>query len=239
MDTPLNIVVVEDHEALRNITVKALLSMGHDVVGIDCAEALADEIGARTIDLLVLDLNLPGENGISLAQRLRTTQPDVGIIMLTARKEIADKLAGYKSGADIYLTKPTSVEELGGAVQALARRIKIQTRQSPAVLLDLSTLTLQSSTASIQLSAHEAGMLVSFTRTADQRMEHWQLMALFEAPDTASETGAGADYNKNTLEAKIARLRKKLIQAGAVDQPLRAIRGQGYQLCIQLTVNGF
>ena len=238
MDTALNIVVVEDHEALRNITVKALRSMGHHVMGIDCAEALTDEIGACTIDLLVLDINLPGESGLSLAQRLRTTQPEVGIIMLTARKDIADKLTGYDSGADVYLTKPTSVEELGAAVQALARRIKGHARQSPAILLDLATLTLKSATASVQLSPLEAGMLTTFTRAVNQRLEHWQLMALFETSDSASEMEVSADMNKNTLEAKIARLRKKLIQVGGSEQPLKAIRGQGYQLCTKLTVNG-
>lgn len=224
MDTRLNIVVVEDHEALREITVRSLCAMGHDVHGVDSAEALVDALRIRTIDLLVLDLNLPGESGISLAQRLRTTQPQIGIIMLTARNQIADKLAGYDSGADIYLTKPTSVEELGAAVQALARRMHRLAPAAAVLVVDQAALVLRGPAQAVGLSALEARLLVAFTRAPDQRLDHWQLMAMSE------------DLKKNTLEAQITRLRKKLVQAGADEQPVKAIRGQGYQLCVRLTV---
>ncbi|PQA76664.1 transcriptional regulator [Rhodoferax sp. TS-BS-61-7] len=222
MDTRLNIVVVEDHDALREITVKSLRGMGHDVRGADSAEALVDEIGVRPIDLLVLDLNLPGENGISLARRFRAAQPHVGIIMLTARNQITDKLAGYDSGADIYLTKPTSVEELGAAVLALARRIKHPKPDMADLLLDQAALTLRGAQQVVGLSALEAGLLAAFTRAPEQRLDHWQLMAMSE------------DLKKNTLEAQITRLRKKLVQAGAGEHPVKAIRSQGYQLCVRL-----
>jgi len=224
MDTRLNIAVVEDHDALREITVKSLRGMGHEVLGADSAEALVDEIGARSIDLLVLDLGLPGEGGISLARRLRAAQPHLGIIMLTARNQITDKLAGYDSGADIYLTKPTSVEELGAAVLALARRIK-QAASGPADLqLNQATLTLCGPQQTVGLSALEVGLLAAFTRAPDQRLDHWQLMAMSE------------DLKKNTLEAQITRLRRKLVLAGAREQPVKAIRSQGYQLCVRLVL---
>lgn len=228
MDTYLNIIVIEDHDALREITVKALQSMGHEVMGIDCAEALVDEIGVRPIDLLLLDLNLPGENGISLARRLRLVQPEIGIIMLTARNQIPDKLIGYESGADIYLTKPTSIEELGAAVQALARRIKHHKREQPSFVLDFATLCLRTSNTMVHLSPLEMGMMAAFARAPEQRLEHWQLIAISTAPET--------ELHKNTLEVQIARLRKKLIQVGAGEFPLRSIRGQGYQLCLKITL---
>lgn len=224
MDTRLNIVVVEDHDALREITVRSLRGLGHDVQGADSAEALLEDMGVRAIDLLVLDLNLPGESGISLARRFRAAQPEVGIIMLTARNQMADRLAGYGSGADIYLTKPTSVEELGAAVQALARRIRPHVSGSAGLRLDPAALCLHGPQQVVRLSAQEAGMLTAFTRAPDQRLEHWQLMTLSE------------DLKKNTLEAQITRLRKKLVQAGAGEHPVKAIRGQGYQLCVRMTV---
>ncbi|TRW95548.1 response regulator transcription factor [Candidatus Methylobacter oryzae] len=228
MDTALNIVVVEDHDALREVTVEALCNMNHNAVGVDCAEALVDEIGAFPIDLLVVDLNLPGEDGISLARRLRSVQPDVGIIMMTARSQISEKLSGYENGADLYLTKPISVEELGAAVGALARRIKRREQDRPGFVLNRSGLFLQGSQGGVGLSAHEAAMLSALARAPGRRLESWQLIELSGKAD--------ADLSKSTLEVQIVRLRKKLMQAGAVDQPIKAVRGQGYQLCIEVTV---
>jgi len=228
MDTVLNIVVVEDHDALREVTVEALRSMGHNAVGVDCAEALADEIGAFPIDLMVIDLNLPGEDGISLTRRLRAAQPEIGIIMVTARNRINEKLSGYESGADIYLTKPTSLEELGAAVRALARRIKGYQQARPAFMLNLAALFLQGPRNGVSLSAHETAMLTVLARAPGHRLESWQLIEL---------SGKGeADFSKHALEVQIVRLRKKLMQAGAVDQPIKAVRGLGYQLCIKITV---
>jgi len=224
----LNIVVVEDHDALREVTVEALRSMGHNAVGVDCAEALADEIGAFPIDLMVIDLNLPGEDGISLTRRLRAAQPEIGIIMVTARNRINEKLSGYESGADIYLTKPTSLEELGAAVRALARRIKGYQQARPAFMLNLAALFLQGPRNGVSLSAHETAMLTVLARAPGHRLESWQLIEL---------SGKGeADFSKHALEVQIVRLRKKLMQAGAVDQPIKAVRGLGYQLCIKITV---
>jgi len=228
MHTVLNIVVVEDHDALREVTVEALRSMGHNAVGVDCAEALADEIGAFPIDLMVIDLNLPGEDGISLTRRLRAAQPEIGIIMVTARNRINEKLSGYESGADIYLTKPTSLEELGAAVRALARRIKGHQQARPAFMLNLAALFLQGPDNGVSLSAHETAMLTVLARAPGHRLESWQLIEL---------SGKGeADFSKHALEVQIVRLRKKLMQAGAVDQPIKAVRGLGYQLCIKITV---
>lgn len=119
----MNIVVVEDHAILRDVTVTALREMGHLVEGVDSAEALTAVLPSFAAQIVLLDLNLPGEDGISLAQRLRRSNPALGIIMVTARTELSDKLAGYSSGADLYLPKPTSVAELGAAIEALSRRL--------------------------------------------------------------------------------------------------------------------
>jgi len=225
MDTALNIVVVEDHDALREVTVEALCNMRHNAIGVDCAEALADEIGAFPIDLLVVDLNLPGEDGISLARRLRSVQPDVGIIMVTARNQISEKLSGYESGADLYLTKPTSLEELGAAVGALARRLKRSEQARPGFVLNRAGLVLQGPRDSVGLSAHEAAMLSALMRAPGNRLESWQLIEL---------SGKEEEVSKHTLEVRIDRLRKKLVQAGAADQPIKAVRGLGYQLCVKV-----
>jgi|GEM_PF-5700042 len=132
----MNIIVVEDHDALREVTVSALSDMGHKVRGIGSAEGLSGELQLCIPHIMVLDLNLPGEDGISVANRIRASYPEIGIIMVTARKNYDDRITGYKSGADIYLTKPTSLEELGAAIDALSRRISTWAEDSLQITLD-------------------------------------------------------------------------------------------------------
>ncbi|MFW2454814.1 response regulator transcription factor [Methyloversatilis discipulorum] len=124
LHAPLNLLIVEDNDDLRDSLADALGTRGHHVVALDCAEAVPEQAELTRLDLAIVDLNLPGEDGLALAQRLREAQPGLGIIMLTARAQSSDKVAGYEHGADIYLTKPVSLQELAGAVQALGRRLK-------------------------------------------------------------------------------------------------------------------
>ena len=229
MPNALNILVVEDHDALRDVTVEALSQRGHNVRGVESAEALPDEPGLFPIDLLVIDLNLPGEDGISLAARIRAAQPDIGIIMVTARNQVRDRLSGYDSGADIYLTKPTSADELCAAVRALTRRIRPEESGPPAFTLSLATMTLQGPLDRIQLSGHEATTLAAFVRAKEQLLETWQIIALSDKDVT--------NASKKALEVQIVRLRKKLQQTGAQEPTIKSIRGQGYKLCLRLALS--
>lgn len=226
MTTLLNIIVVEDHDALRDITVETLRTIGHQVVGVDCAEELVEIAHTMHIDLMLIDLNLPGEDGISLARRIRQNQPDIGIIMLTARGKVSEKLQGYENGADIYLTKPTTMEELGAAIQALSRRLRPAPQTTSALQLNLHKLTLTGNQSEVSLTAQEASVLAALSRAPGQRLEHWQLIALL----------GKIDFSKAGLEMQIARLRKKLIQASVDDQPIKTIRQFGYQLSVDIQV---
>jgi DNA-binding NarL/FixJ family response regulator len=120
---PLGIVVVEDNAALLAVTVNALRLAGHSVSGVGSAEEFMAGIKLETVDVAVIDLNLAGRDGIWLAQQLRAVRPRVGIVMVTARVSLQDRLAGYGIGADIYLPKPVEPGELVAAVQALGRRL--------------------------------------------------------------------------------------------------------------------
>ena len=228
MTKSLNIVVVEDHDALRAVTVEALGKHGHNVRGVDCAEALSDEPGPAPIDLLVIDLNLPGEDGISLAGRIRAAQPDIGIIMVTARTQTRDRLTGYDSGADIYLTKPTSTDELLAAVRALTRRIKPEDPAAFACTLKPSTQTLHGPLGMIPLTGHDCALLAALIRAKDQQLETWQLITLTEKAVT--------EAGKKALEVQIVRLRKKFLQAGILEPSLKVVRGQGYRLCLKVAI---
>lgn len=228
MNTPLNIIIVEDSDSLREDTVETLRTKGHHVVGVDCAEELGEMTNVMHIDLMVLGLNLPGEDGISLIRRIRQSQPCIGIIIVSARNQLADKINGYESGADIYLTKPVSQEELGAAINALSRRLKPAVPTASALKLDLEKLTLSGERGEVGLTSHKATLLASFTRAKGQRLENWQLIELL---------GKGeSDYCKASLEVQIVRLRNKLVQAGANTQPIKVIRQLGYQLCVPVMV---
>lgn len=229
MDTGLNVVVVEDHDDLREITVAALAAMGHRARGADCAEALDEALSAERADLLVLDLNLPGEDGIEIARRMRAAYPGIGIIMLTARDAPSEVLVGYDSGADIYLTKPTSAEELGAAIRALGRRMRPPPAAGGELVLRSSALRLKGPLGEVDVSDLESQFLAALSRAREHRVETWQLLEL-----------AGKEINeqeKRTLAVQIVRLRKKLVEAGAPEPTIKAIRGTGYQLCVPLGID--
>lgn len=229
MDPSLKIIVVEDHDELREVTVEALKGMGHDVRGVDCAESLDDTLVTFFANVLVLDLNLPGEDGISIARRLRKAQPDMGIIMVTAREAVKDVLTGYDSGADIYLTKPTSPEELGAAIKALGRRIRPASSASDVTLtLDTSVLQIRGPQMVIDVSDHECLLLSALVRASDHRQETWQLLEL-----AGKSTSLG---DKKALAVQIVRLRKKMVDAGATEPTIKSIRSTGYQLCVSVEI---
>lgn len=224
MNNVLHLLVVEDHDDLREATVSALTAFGYVVCGVACAEEIDEVLGRFRPDAILLDLNLPGEDGLSIAQRLRAAQPDIGIIMVTARNRAQDVMSGYRSGADIYVAKPASPEELHAAIQALARRL----RPPPmtALQLDTSSLRLRGSAGAIDISHADCQLLAALARAREHRLETWQLLELLgKQPD---------ELEKKALAVHIVRLRKKLEEAGAPDPTIKAIRGTGYQLCIAL-----
>lgn len=235
MDTAiprLNIVLVEDHDILRQMLQQALQEAGHQVVALSCAEELEDVAGGQPADLFLIDLNLPGEDGLSLTERVRAAYPLAGLIVVTARSGLQDKLEGYARGADLYLTKPLEVPELCAAVAALGRRrqrVEGLMAQQQTFTLSQQQMTLaKTGQAPVHLTAAESAMLVAFSRAPGQRVAYWQI----------AET-LGLDlqnYAKASLEVRIVRLRKKLVEAGAEAGCIEAVRGHGYQLCIAVQV---
>ena len=120
MTRVLKIVVIEDYDDYREAICSALASDGHQVVGLAMAEDVDDEPYGYVSDLYIVDLNLPGEDGISLARRIRQSQPNVGIVIVSARNSLEDRIGGYQSGANIYLTKPFSWPAAGSVDRHLS-----------------------------------------------------------------------------------------------------------------------
>lgn len=232
MLTDMNIVVIEDYESLRTMILKTIAKLGYSAVGLSCAEELDDIAIGKTTDMFIIDLNLPAEDGISLTKRIRKSNPLVGIIMLTARNREEDKVLGYESGADIYLTKPLSFAELTATVSALSRRIQAE-RTIPVsdnLILDSSRLVLRFNDLEISINQTEAIILQSLARAKNQQLEHWQLL------DVISEN-IDSESAKSYLSVRIHRLRQKFGEIGIADKnSLRNHHQKGYQLCVNLTI---
>lgn len=233
MATELNILVIEDHDQLREVTIDTLTEQGYKVEGIDCVEAIDDEMAGKVFDIYIIDLNLPGEDGLSLAHRIRDSHELVGIIIVTARITIKDRLQGYKSGSDIYLTKPIDPAELIAVVDALGQRIintkrAIQPKTDEFFELNCNTRIINSLSAQEQLTRSEVNVLCALNKARSRQLETWRIIeVLGEDVET---------YAKSSLEVRMTRLRSKLIKLGADKRCLLSLRDFGYSLTIQLRI---
>lgn len=228
MAAQLNILIVEDHHALRDATVSFLREHGHNVKGVQCAEDVFHEVMRVPIDIFVIDLNLPGEDGISLSQRIRRANPSTGIVMATARTLAEDRIVGYKSGADIYLNKPVEPEELLVCVEALGKRIK-QAKLSGGLVLDLRKMALKGPYGSANLTTAEVNLLRGMLQAKNQTLERSQVLVELDI--------VVGEVQSNSMEARISKLRNKLSNVSGEDNCIKSIRGHGYKLCVHLSVS--
>ncbi len=229
MPFTLKIALVEDHDDLRELLVDFLCALGHDASGLSCADDLDEFLVGNSIDLLILDLNLPGEDGFSLAKRLRASNPDLHIVMLTARSSIADRVMGYASGADLYLAKPVDQEELGAIVARIACRVEASRQHGGGLLLDMQRLVLRGGQGEVPVAHSEALLLRSLAAAQHCGLPYWRMLELLELEVD--------DKNKSALEVRISRLKKKLHDAGAPEPAIKAMRREGYQLCVALQLH--
>lgn len=222
-----SVILVEDNERLRSELEDTLKENGFDVRGVDSGAALNRALQERPANVLVLDLNLAEEDGISIGRRIRATFPEIGILMLTARVMSAEKEEGYQSGADVYMTKPARSAELCAAIRNLLRRVMAAPAESDWVL-DKTAMTLTWRNAdSIELSATELrvlNILILNNNYADTP----ELLAVFDT------LGCNAADNKLKLTVLMSRLRSKISPHTGGINPFRSIRSRGYQMCITL-----
>ena len=227
-DHPLEIVVVEDHDLVRDELVDFLNRPGIRVRGAEDGEVLDALLRQRHADILVVDLNLPGEDGLSICQRMREAFPEIGLVMLTARVMPADKTAGYQSGADVYLTKPANVDELEAVVANLSRRIR--RRVSNGLQLDVprQQLALAGGVA-VGLSLLEMRLLYELALAPERKLSTDLLLQRLDA------RGDNPTLRDN-LPVTISRLRRKLASGLGQGEVIKSVRGLGYQLTQAITV---
>jgi len=217
--TPARVIVVEDNEFLLEEMLFQLNMQGFAARGAPDAAALDALLALAPCDILVLDLNLPGEDGFSIARRLCDRQR-LGIVMLTARDDIEDKLRGFADGADLYLVKPVDRRELAACIRALHRRLV------PAAGTD----------SGWRLQAAQRKLLAPGGQALDLTPQDVQVLALLaEQPGGTCARQAlvralGIDFvnaPEGRINTTVSRLRQKL---AAFDAELRIItwRNQGY-----------
>ncbi|MGA9762187.1 MAG: response regulator transcription factor [Gaiellaceae bacterium] len=221
----MQILVVDDDRAVREALERALGLEGYDVeLAADGAEALA-AVERREPDAIVLDVLMPGVDGLEVCRLLRKSQSRVPILMLTVRDDLGDRIEGLDAGADDYLGKPFELEELLARVRALLRRTAPGTSgeilRFADLTLDLGTLEAQRGKRKFRLSVTEANVLEFFLRNPRQVLTR---SLVFERV-----WGSHLGTESNTLDVYVGYLRRKT-EAGGEPRLIHTVRGAGYAL---------
>lgn len=221
----MRILVVEDEQTLREGLIDLLGGDGHEVEAVgDGIEAV--EIGTREeFDLVVLDLMLPGMDGVEVCRELRQVRPGVLILMLTARTLENEKVEGLTAGADDYMTKPFGARELLARVQALGRRARTAP-SDPEILendgcqFDLGRCEAQRDDNVITLTAREAGIIRWLHRHHLRAVSRAELLEQLWSVPGSLET--------RTVDMTIANLRKKIERDPSNPAIIISVKGVGY-----------
>ena len=214
------ILIAEDEPRLASFLMKGLRANGFVVTVAETGYDAAILANDADFDLLVLDLGLPGKDGLTVLRELRADGQRLPIIILSARDETADKVSGLERGADDYVTKPFKFEELLARVRVRLRdagSAEQTVLQSGDLTLDLRTRRAHVDDRSIELSAREFTMLEVFIRHPEQVLSREQLLS--------QVWGYDHDPGSNVVDVYVGYLRKKLGR-----RRIATVRGMGYSL---------
>ncbi len=225
----MDILLVEDEPQLAEQVRRALIRAGHAVtMAADGPDALKKATGSRC-DLVVLDVNLPGYDGFEVLSRIRAARIPVRVLMLTARSEVGDRVAGLKAGADDYLTKPFAMEELLARVDVLGRRNVAPEAdiiyRIGDLCMDMGKRRVSRGDKRIELSPREFEVLQIFMKEPGRTFSRDEICERIWEREH--------EYDTRTVEIFIMRLRKKLDRPGE-ESVIRTIRSVGYLLSSSL-----
>ncbi len=225
-NTRMNVLVVEDERRLAALLKQGMTEDGHTVFLCGHGDEAADLIESQHFDVAILDIMLPGTDGLTVLAQVRSRHCDVPILLLTARDAMPDVVRGLDLGADDYLTKPFQLEVLLARVRAISRRGHIVAANDLAVgelMLDRSQRQVRRGDRAIALTKKEFVLLELLMRRAGQVVLRDQLV----------EAGWGhdADVSNNSIDYYISSLRSK-IDVGDGESLIRTVRSLGYSLAV-------
>ena len=214
------IYVVEDDRAIRNLLTYALIEKGYEVKSFENGLAIVDEIRENPCELLLLDLMLPGKDGVSILKDLRKFS-DIPVIIITAKNDEFDKVTGLESGADDYITKPFSILELLSRVKAILRRVNKVDEDHLTyknISLNIKKRTVKVDGKNLDLTFKEFEMLYLFMNNIGNVITREDFLTKIWGYDYQGET--------RTVDVHIASLRSKLQDSGSY---ISTVRNLGYK----------
>jgi DNA-binding response OmpR family regulator len=220
----VKVLIVEDEARVAGFVKKGLEEQGFLVEVSDHGDEAYERLRTRSYDVVLLDIMLPGRDGLSILGNLRAQKQNVPIILLTARSELDERVQGLNLGADDYVTKPFFLEELIARIHAVARRHGGDhgtLLQAGDLVLNLVTREARRGGQPIPLTPRELNLLEVLLRTPGRVFTRTQLLERVWGYDFDPQT--------NLVDVNIQRLRKK-IDAGAETPLLETVRGVGYRI---------
>ena len=220
----MRLLVVEDEKKLCDMIAKSLHQSGYEVDVCNDGEEALDMIYAEMYDLIVLDLNLPGVDGMEILRELRKEDEETKVLILSARSQIADKIEGLDAGANDYMEKPFHLQELEARIRSLTRRKFVQ----KDVCLESGGIKFDT----IKREAYAKGEKVPLTRKENGILEY--LLLNQGRPVSQEELiehvwDSSVDSFSNSIRVHISALRKKLRAVLGYD-PIRNRIGEGYEI---------
>ena len=220
------VLVVDDEPIVREVVVRYLQREGFATLEADDGERAREHLERESPDLVVLDVMLPGTDGLELCRRIRSSS-DVPVILLTARGEEADRIVGLELGADDYVTKPFSPREPTARVRTVLRRARVGTAASERLVfgdvdLDAATREVRKAGAQVRLTAREFDLLWFLASHPRRVFGRDQLMSRVWGYEAALDTG--------TVTVHIRRLREKIEDDPSHPTFLQTVWGVGYRL---------
>lgn len=222
------VLLIEDDRALAESTARALATDGWDVVRAESGEAALSALERERVDLLVLDVGLPGIDGFAVCRALRARQDAPPILMLTARDDVADRVKGLELGADDYLVKPFAVAELLARANAVLRRRRLRGAgelKAGRLRMDLEARRAFRDDVPLALTAREWIVLHHLMERIGKLVSKVELQSILAE--------SGGDVSANAIEAHASRTRAKL---KGTRLSLRSVRGYGYILEVESDV---
>ncbi|MCG6902384.1 MAG: response regulator transcription factor [Rhodobacter sp.] len=218
----MRIVVVEDNESVAKGIAYRLNDVGHSVDLIDDGDVADLHLRDDGSDIVILDINLPGMDGLSILSNMRARGDQRPVILLTAKSELEDRVRGLDAGADDYLVKPFEMDELEARIRALSRRKPRQLRDAlslGALSLDLGARQVFVEGVALDIPRREVSVLEALLSANGRVVSRSELLDHIY--------GIGSDIEPRAIEAHVSRLRKRL---GAYGYAIRVHRGVGYSL---------